>query len=498
MSPAAAWNRLIRACDAHVPRLRLAPAGHSSQQAAASRGLRRLLDARTPAKSYAIAWNADVSLLSLSRASGRPLLSAAAPCGSRSAPCTSPAIRRRARRPRPPISACLSNRLTTIFTRSLPYRWRSVAAIRPAFRTVASSWFATIRMVVARLPGRPARRPPSAGTSRHGVPVVRRRELQQRRNPPQVHGADRPLGRGQQVHAGGLALHDEALEERLVEPVRVLHRVGHGEPRLGAQEDRRVAVGQVEVHQQRALVVALPARAPSRRSPRSVVVPTPPLAPMKAKIWPCTLAGRVERHALDGQPRSCAVHRFREPLVDTGAHGLEHQRRVHPRRDDDHAGRRVLPLEQRRQRRRQRVALADVEHARRRAASTVAARAPAGPRPASIAGERPVRARRPRAPIRRADESNSPCQYFSSAHQHSRSQERCFFCQRGAVGIVHGRGDRRRAPAGHPSGWKYMFFKEQRGEVDLSARWRRCDSRRDRTTRTITIRGLALTPCIGL
>ena len=50
-----------------------------------------------------------------------------------------------------PISATESYRLTTTVTRSLPYRWRSAAAMRLAPRTVDSSWFATTTIVVDQL-----------------------------------------------------------------------------------------------------------------------------------------------------------------------------------------------------------------------------------------------------------------------------------------------------------------------------------------------------------
>ena len=54
----------------------------------------------------------------------------------------------------------------------------------------------------------------------------------------------------QQVDARG-RVNDQAAEERLVEPVGVLERVDDGEPRLGAEEHRRVAVRQVQIDQQR-------------------------------------------------------------------------------------------------------------------------------------------------------------------------------------------------------------------------------------------------------
>ena len=153
-----------------------------------------------------MAWNADVSLPSLSRARGRPLIQR---LDGRAvvarAPCSSPATPTTRSTSSTPISACLSNRLTMSFTRSLPYRCRSADAIRPAFRTVASSWLATIRIGRHALQ-RVEHGSLGAGHVEHGVAVVRRPRTaaasQSAAGPSAPTG---PLRRGQQVHAGRLA-----------------------------------------------------------------------------------------------------------------------------------------------------------------------------------------------------------------------------------------------------------------------------------------------------
>ena len=50
----------------------------------------------------------------------------------------------------------------------------------------------------------------------------------------------------------GRGVDDEALQERGIEPVHVLERVEHRETRVDAEEHRRVAVGEVQIDQQRA------------------------------------------------------------------------------------------------------------------------------------------------------------------------------------------------------------------------------------------------------
>ena len=94
--------------------------------------------------------------------------------------------------------------------------------------------------------------------------VVLLRELQQRSDAANVDRRQHhAVGRGQQVDAA-LGADDQAAEERLVEPVGVLERIDDREARLGAKEHRRVAVGHVQVDEERACPVRT-SRAPSRR-----------------------------------------------------------------------------------------------------------------------------------------------------------------------------------------------------------------------------------------
>ena len=77
-------------------------------------------------------------------------------------------------------------------------------------------------------------------------------------------------------------MHDQPVEERLVEPVRVLERVDDREARLDAEEHGGIAVGDVQIDEQRRLSGELSASAVATLT-ATVVVPTPPFAPTKAK-----------------------------------------------------------------------------------------------------------------------------------------------------------------------------------------------------------------------
>ena len=133
----------------------------------------------------------------------------------------------------------------------MPWRWRSVVAIRLALRTVASSWFATMTICLTTFERVEHRRIRTRDVE-HDVAVVALGELQQRADAADVQRRHHhAIRRGQQVDAR-LRLDDQVAEERLVEPMRVLQRVDDREPRLGAEEHRRVAVGHVQVDQQRA------------------------------------------------------------------------------------------------------------------------------------------------------------------------------------------------------------------------------------------------------
>ena len=78
-----------------------------------------------------------------------------------------------------------------------------------------------------------------------------------------------------------LVCDDEAPEERLVEAVGVLQRIDDREARLGAKKHRRVAVGDVQIDEQRLLPGSSFASAVATLT-ATVVVPTPPLAPTNA------------------------------------------------------------------------------------------------------------------------------------------------------------------------------------------------------------------------
>ena len=98
---------------------------------------------RAPTRSKPSEWNDCVSLLSLSSAIGRPCSSAFGPSCSRSARCSSPASRRRVRRPRRrsrPACRTGGDDFHPILAIPLAQRARDAAGVA----TVASSWLATI------------------------------------------------------------------------------------------------------------------------------------------------------------------------------------------------------------------------------------------------------------------------------------------------------------------------------------------------------------------
>ena len=81
---------------------------------------------------------------------------------------------------------------------------------------------------------------------------------------------------------------DQSAEECLVQPVHVLERVDHREARFGAEVHGGVAVRQVQIDQDRRPAGSSCASAVATLV-ATVVVPTPPFAPMKAKTSPLVL-----------------------------------------------------------------------------------------------------------------------------------------------------------------------------------------------------------------
>ena len=130
----------------------------------------------------------------------------------------------------------------------------------------------------------------------HDVPVVPRRGLDERADTRRRPPARATFRSGDASRSGpALVLTHEALEERGVEPVGVLQRVGDGEPRLGAEVDGGIAVGEVQVHQQRRCPARMRASSVATLT-AAVVVPTPPFAPRNAKTSP---PGPMSREAGD-------------------------------------------------------------------------------------------------------------------------------------------------------------------------------------------------------
>ncbi len=105
----------------------------------------------------------------------------------------------------------------------------------------------------------------------------------------------------------------------------VLQGIGDGEVRVGAEQCRGVAGGEMQVDEQRLSPGAAAASFVARFT-ATVVAPTPPFPPTIAKIWPagevsCCCARRCQAMRQVGDRQ-----RLDEALGHAGAHGLEHHR----------------------------------------------------------------------------------------------------------------------------------------------------------------------------
>ena len=86
-------------------------------------------------------------------------------------------------------------------------------------------------------------------------------------------------------------MHDEALQELRVEPVHVLERVEHENRGIGAKEDGRIA-DRPGADRSAACAAGESFASAVATLTAVVVVPTPPLAPTKAKTGPPTALDR--------------------------------------------------------------------------------------------------------------------------------------------------------------------------------------------------------------
>ena len=234
----------------------------SRQQAEQRRPLRlrRLASARRRRDRARARGTPAASLLWLSSASGRPLFSA---------PQRQPVVARHrvlhaARRRRfsmssRPISACLSNRLTTTVTRSravaLPQRRRHPAGVAHRRQLLVGD------DDDRRAPDRARRAPrhPSAARRARCSGSSAAANSSRLRIALHVHGS-RParVGRGQQVRRRQASGTTRPLKNASSRRCDVLERVDDREPRLGAEEHRGVAVREVQVdEQQRPAAAAL-------------------------------------------------------------------------------------------------------------------------------------------------------------------------------------------------------------------------------------------------
>ena len=157
----------------------------------------------------------------------------------------------------------------------------------------------------------------------------------------------------------GRRLHDQALEEGVVEAVDVVEGVDHREARLDAEEYRGVAVGQVQVDEQRP--AACGAIELGRDVDRHRGGADAALGADECE----DLTGRerllVRQQARDRGLDLGRLQRLGDALVDAGAHRLEHERGLERRGDEQHRRGRVLALE-RRHGGRQGLTAAQVDH----------------------------------------------------------------------------------------------------------------------------------------
>ena len=130
---------------------------------------------------------------------------------------------------------------------------------------------------------------------------------------------------------------DQPAEERLVQPVHVLERVDHREPRFGSEVDRSVAVGQVQIDQDRRTTRQLRQRGRDVRGHGRR--PDTALGTKEGEHLAARGRGGRRADARDGSGEIRCRHRSGQELGDASPHGLEHERGLERRRHDDHSSR---------------------------------------------------------------------------------------------------------------------------------------------------------------
>ena len=149
-----------------------------------------------------------------------------------------------------PISALPSRRLMTVETIALripgPKRRRHASGIADGGELLVGDHH-EVRHVIEAVEHGQVR----ARHVEHRVRVLRRGELQDGAEPPQVHHS----GAGRSADASSstpdVVLTTRLLQKLGVKPMQVLKRVEQRESRIGAEEDGRIPVGKVQVDEQR-------------------------------------------------------------------------------------------------------------------------------------------------------------------------------------------------------------------------------------------------------
>ena len=123
--------------------------------------------------------------------------------------------------------------------------------MRLAPRTVDSSWFATTTIVVAELESVEHRRIRARHVEHDAQGSARAAQSIRLRTGADVHRSHHAAVRTKPADRGRTSSADQRSQERIVQPLDVLERIGDRKPRFGADKQRGVAACHVQVDQQR-------------------------------------------------------------------------------------------------------------------------------------------------------------------------------------------------------------------------------------------------------
>ena len=214
-----------------------------------------------------------------------------------------------------------------------------MAAIRLRVRTVASSWLTTSTIFVALSSAS------SAAVSERGTSsTVYRLVWLAKSSSVRIRAAsklrgDRPPGRAQQVEPDLVRttspLKNAASSRCTFSSASTTEKRGSAPRKTAASPQATFrSISSVESGSALASAVAT--------FTATVVAPTPPFAPMNAKMSPLRGRREIAHQPLDRGLQLGDGERVGHELVHAGAHRFEHQRRIELRRDEQHAGGRMI------------------------------------------------------------------------------------------------------------------------------------------------------------